>query len=273
MDEDRYPAPSGRRRFVKGIVGSAALGSLGVAGSGLTTVPTNRTGVGGGNVEAKVIKNTDGPAPRGMSQIPVTVEDGYLKGVWPAATENGEVADGAAKTTLGGVEYSSKWFQYCGIQTHPKVEPDSEADNFLRADPGGRYEWEADLEPGTRLAVEMFDDYEEWGNGVGDAGLGKPAAATWRSVETDSTLPVQVIRSPEIERLAEDDEWLAASTDRGFIAWLNKCTHLCCVPSGFKQSATVDGAENAVYCQCHQSVYDPFDVVSKVVTAFPRPES
>ncbi|WP_415381286.1 ubiquinol-cytochrome c reductase iron-sulfur subunit [Halosimplex sp. TS25] len=273
MDEDKYPAPSSRRRFVKGIVGSAAMGSLGVAGSGLTTVPTNRTGVGGGSVRAKVIRNTDGPADRGMSQIPITVEDGALKGLWPTAIDGGAVEEGVAKATLGGVEYSNKWFQYCGIQTHPKVGPDSEADNFFRVDDGGAYEWQSELEAGAKLTVDDFADYEEWGNGVGDDGLGKPAAATWRSVETDSSLPVQVIRSPEIERLAEDDEWLAASTDRGFIAWLNKCTHLCCVPSGFKQSATVDGAENAVYCQCHQSIYDPFDVVSKVFTAFPRPEN
>ncbi|WP_459192125.1 QcrA and Rieske domain-containing protein [Halosimplex sp. J119] len=272
MDEDKYPPASNRRRFVKGIVGSAAMGSLGVSGAGLTELPTNRSGSGGGSVTAKVIKNTDGPANRGMSQIPVTVEDGYLKGVWPAATSEGEVAEDAAVTTLGGVEYSSKWFQYCGIQTHPKVAPDSEADNYLRVSEKGNYDWQSSLEAGTKLAVEDFADYGEWGNGVGDDGLGKPAAATWRSVETDASLPVQVIRSPVIERLAEDDEWLAASTEDGFIAWLNKCTHLCCVPTGFKQSATVDGAENAVYCQCHQSIYDPFDVVSKVFTAFPRPE-
>ncbi|WP_123533419.1 QcrA and Rieske domain-containing protein [Halosimplex salinum] len=273
MDEDRYPAPSSRRRFVKGIVGSAALGSLGTAGAGLTEVPTNRSGVGGGSIEAKVIENTDGPADRGMSQIPVTIEDGYLKGVWPGSTEGATTEDDAVQTTLGGVTYSSKWFQYCGNQTHPKLEPDSEADNFLRVDDGGAYEWQSALESGAKLAVEEFDDYEEWGNGVGDDGLGKPAAATWRSTETDSSLPVQVIRSPEIEAAAEDDEWLAASTEKGFLAWLNSCTHLCCVPAGFKQSATVDGAENAVYCQCHQSVYDPFSVVTSVFTAYPRPQN
>jgi Rieske Fe-S protein len=43
---------------------------------------------------------------------------------------------------------------------------------------------------------------------------------------------------------------------------------------GFKHiagSAAFD-AENRVYCQCHQSVYDPFSVVSGSFVALPRPE-
>jgi Rieske Fe-S protein len=218
MDEDKYPPASGRRQFVKGIVGGSVLGALGTASSAAVGTTTNRSGVGGGSVQAMAIENTDGPANGGMVQIPVEIEDGYLKGIWPDTVE-----DSAAVTTLGGVRYSSKWFQDCGVQSHP--------------------------------------------------GLGKPATATWRSVEAEGTTPVQVIRSPEIERQAENDEWLAASTDRGFIAWLNKCTHLCCVPSGFKQTARVEGAANNVYCQCHQSIYDPFSVVSTVFPAKPRPEN
>ena len=32
------------------------------------------------------------------------------------------------------------------------------------------------------------------------------------------------------------------------------------------------GAENDVYCQCHQSIYDPFSIVKKSFVALPRPE-
>jgi len=291
MDEDKYPSASGRRRFIKGLVGSSALATVGTAGAGLVEFSTSPSGIGGGSVEAKVIENVDGPAPRGMSQVPLKIEDGYLKGVWPGdvstdgsdgATDDSGSASGGSESesgngsgppeaetaTVAGVEYSSKWFQYCGVEGHPKLEPGSDADNFFRSDGKSIYGWQSEVEGGAKLSVDHFADYEEWHNGVGDEGLGKPAAATWRSQETDATMPVQVIRSPRIEELAAEDEWLAATTDQGFIAWLNKCTHFCCVPSGFKQTTS---AENEVYCQCHQSVYDPFSVTESVFKARPRP--
>ena len=67
--------------------------------------------------------------------------------------------------------------------------------------------------------------------------------------------------------------WVDAATDRGFIAWLNKCTHFCCVP-GWKQSADAPkfNAADDVYCQCHQSVYNPFSIVQTLFTALPRPD-
>jgi Rieske Fe-S protein len=101
-------------------------------------------------------------------------------------------------------------------------------------------------------------------------------------------MPVQILRSPVIEELAETGSarvlgqtyeasgstrrFIQEACPQGFIAWLNKCTHFCCVP-GWKQlpgSATFN-AENAVYCQCHQSVYQPFSVVQTLFTALPRP--
>jgi Rieske Fe-S protein len=91
---------------------------------------------------------------------------------------------------------------------------------------------------------------------------------------------VQVLRSTRIQDLREnppegvDAEFVrAATTEEGFIAWLNKCTHFCCVP-GFKSIAgsASFGAENRVYCQCHQSVYDPFSPVQTSFVALPRPE-
>jgi Rieske Fe-S protein len=193
-----------------------------------------------------------------------------------------EVSEGGrtiqvAETELGGITYSSEWFQYCGVQTYPGVRPGEDQDNFFRvaSGAGNTYDWMSDLEAGSKLTVDMFDDYETWGNGIGKSGLGKPAIGTWRSqdVEPQSTMPVQVLRSPRIERLAQEDEFINAATQDGFIAWLNKCTHFCCVP-GFKSLAGSAnfGAEDRVYCQCHQSVYDPFAPVQKSFVALPRPE-
>jgi Rieske Fe-S protein len=68
-------------------------------------------------------------------------------------------------------------------------------------------------------------------------------------------------------------EFVKAATADDFIAWLGKCTHFCCVPKfkGYAGSAKF-GAENDVYCPCHQSIYDPFSPVQKQFVALPRPE-
>ena len=279
LDEDKYPTESGRRRFVKGVVGSATLASVGTGAAASIGAATSSTGAGGGITQYMAIENTDGPAPRGMPIIPLTIENGELKGVWP---EVKEVSEGGrtiqvAETELGGITYSSEWFQYCGVQTYPGVRPSEDQDNFFRvaSGAGNTYDWMSDLSAGDKLTVDMFDDYEEWGNGIGRSGLGKPAIGTWRSVDVEpqSTMPVQVLRSPRIEQLAQENEFIDAATQDGFIAWLNKCTHFCCVP-GFKSLAGSAnfGAEDMVYCQCHQSVYDPFSPVQTSFVALPRPE-
>ncbi|WP_255196779.1 ubiquinol-cytochrome c reductase iron-sulfur subunit [Halorarius litoreus] len=279
LDEDKYPTESGRRRFVKGVVGSATLASVGTGAAAAIGTATSPSGAGGGITTFMGIENIDGPAPRGMPIIPLTIENGELKGIWP---EVKEISEGGrtiqvAETELGGVTYSSEWFQYCGVQTYPGVQPSEDQDNFFRvaSGAGNTYEWMSDLSAGDKLTVDMFDDYEEWGNGIGKSGLGKPAIGTWRSVDVEpqSTMPVQVLRSPRIEQLAQENEFINAATQDGFIAWLNKCTHFCCVP-GFKSLAGSAnfGAEDMVYCQCHQSVYDPFSPVSKSFVALPRPE-
>jgi Rieske Fe-S protein len=72
----------------------------------------------------------------------------------------------------------------------------------------------------------------------------------------------------------EDPQWLRASTtEEGFVAWLDKCTHFCCVPAfkAYPDSAKF-GGENVVYCQCHQSLYDPFSIIRSQFVALPRPE-
>jgi len=70
---------------------------------------------------------------------------------------------------------------------------------------------------GERIHIDDFDDYDEWGNGIGDDGVGKPASVTWRSQNAETALNVNVIRSSRIEEAVENsgDEWLEASTDQG----------------------------------------------------------
>ncbi len=288
LDEDKYPKETGRRRFVKGVVGSAALASVGVGGAAALDTATSPTGVGGGITQFIGIENTDGPAPRGMPIIPLEIDgDGALKGLWPEVqeeTQSGRTVK-VAKTDIGGVTYSNAWFQYCGVQNYEGIAPSADQDNFLRSNPSPTLEWQKDLEGGAKLTVDDFSDYESWGNGIGKAGVGKPAEAIWRSEGDVQTIPVQVIRSKRVEQMANGEgkysdlpgdvkNFLSAATDQGFMAWLNKCTHFCCVP-GYKtyEGSEKFGAENEVYCQCHQSIYDPFSPVSKSFVALPRPQS
>ncbi|WP_158056515.1 ubiquinol-cytochrome c reductase iron-sulfur subunit [Halorussus halophilus] len=279
-EDDKYPVESGRRRFVKGVVGSAALVGIGTGAAASINSATAPTGAGGGIVQYFGVENIDGPAPRGMPQIPIEIDDeGFVKGVWPEVREVQEQGQTftVAEMQLGGITYSSEWFQYCGVQTYPGVAPDADQDNFFRYANSSPYEWQQEeVEAGARVNVSDFEDYESWGNGIGESGLGKPALATWRSqdVPPGGTMPVQIIRSTRFEQMAEQgNEWISASTAQGFMANLNKCTHFCCVP-GFKAlpDSRKFGAANDIYCQCHQSVYDPFSIVELSFVALPRPE-
>ncbi|WP_134669124.1 ubiquinol-cytochrome c reductase iron-sulfur subunit [Halorussus marinus] len=278
--DDKYPESTGRRRFVKGVVGSAALAGVGTATAVGIDSATGPTGGGGGIVDFYGVENTAGPAPRAMPQIPLEVDsEGYLKGIWPEpetiTLENGSEIT-VAEMELGGTTYSSTWYQYCGVQTNAGVRPDADQDNYFRYIGNSKYDWQnSEMEEGAKIHVDDFSDYETWGNGIGDDGLGKPAQAKWRSEDVSSSeiLPVQVIRSTRVEEMAQDNEWLSASTEEGFIANLNKCTHFCCVPTfkGLAGSASAE-AENQIYCQCHQSAYDPFSIVQKSFAALPIPE-
>ena len=275
--DDKYPEESGRRRFVKGVVGGATLAGLGVAGTVSVQSLTSASGIGGGPVEAMTIDRTGGPAPYGMPQVPIEIDDeGYIRGVWPEVdTEEVQgVEVEIAREELGGLQYSQEWFQYCGHQSYEGLDPNFDSDNYFKSDSAPGYDWQADVkDEGDRFHIDDFDDCEEWGNDVGNSGVGKPATATWRSEDTDNVIPVVIIRSSRMEEAAQESEWLDASTDEGVFAFVNKCTHFCCVP-GYKrsgESARYD-AEDRVYCQCHQSVYDPFNIVSTLYIALPRPQ-
>jgi Rieske Fe-S protein len=280
-DEDKYPTQSGRRRFVKGVVGSAALAGVTAGGAAALESATNRSGAGGGPTQYVAIEMEDGPAPRGMPLIPIDIQDGELGGLWPEVSEvtQGGRTITVAQQDVGGMTYSSAWFQYCGLQGFPSVQPGADADTRFLA--SGGYDWMEDVEEGAPLTVDMFDDYEQWGNGIGRNGLGKPARGTWRNMEGSRPMPIQILRSPEIPKMVNGEgryssiptpvrNFLDAATDQNFMAWLNKCTHFCCTPQGFKTS-TYENADDRAYCQCHQSIYNPFNPVQAQFVALPRP--
>lgn len=289
-DADKYPTDSGRRRFVRGVVGSGILAGVATGGAAALSSATQSAAGGGGRTQYLGIENVSGPAPRSMPLVPVTVDDGVLRGVWPepeSATVDGRSVTVAEKT-IGSLTYSSRWFQYCGVQTFPGVDPTADQDTTLRSPDFSAmstppYEWQVQATaPGDPLTVEHFADYETWGNDIGRAGVGKPAMAVWRSdgVEPTETIPIQVLRSTRIQALREnppggvDGETLRGfTTEEGFIAWLDKCTHFCCVPR-FKSytDSRRFAAADAVFCNCHQSVYDPFSPVIESFVALPRPD-
>ncbi|PSQ16094.1 cytochrome B [Halobacteriales archaeon QS_8_69_26] len=279
--DDKYPTDSDRRRFVKGVVGGAVLSGVGTTAAATVNSLTAPAGAGGGTTRYRGVENTAGPAPRGMPQIPVEIQENdqgeeILVGVWPEEID--EEAGIAVSEDYGGsgVDYKSSWYQYCGVQTYPGVDPQADKDNTLYyVESNPQFQWqEEEVELGAPVKVSDFEDYETWGNGIGEAGIGKPAAANWRSEGEDptETMPVQILRSTRIEEMAQEDDWIAASTERGFMAILNKCTHFCCVP-GFKhtEQAVEFGGANRIYCQCHQSIYDPFNVLDLQFVALPRP--
>lgn len=230
---------------MKGVGGGSALAGAGTGGAAVIDAATADRGEGGGATRYRGARNVGGPAPRAMPQIPLEIDDeGYLRGIRPETKEierDNETVT-VAREELGGVTYSRKWFQYCGVRNYPGLRLE-DRDNYLRyvEVPPANYRCQSAAEPGSKLHVDDFADYEEWGNGIGDAGVGKPARARWRSEELpegsgDLVLPVVVIRSPRVEELAADSEWLSASTEEGFLAILNECTHFCCNP-GYKESS------------------------------------
>ncbi len=278
---DKYPSESGRRRFVKGVVGSAALSGIGVGGASTVDLATQPQGGGGGITSYVGIERLGGPAPRGMPYIPVGVDDeGFLYGRWPdveEVTEAGQTFE-VAEMELGGQTYSSEWFQYCGRQQAEGVQPSAEQENYFLSVDSSDYEWQSDeLEEGDRFNLSVFDDYESWGNGIGQDGVGKPAQAIWRSEGAEDIIPVTIIRSSTIEEKAQGDgtagQWYSAASAQGVIAFMNVCTHFCCVPGYKEDAASAEyNASDGVYCQCHQSTYDPFTPEFGQFIALPRPD-
>ncbi|MEM4779957.1 MAG: ubiquinol-cytochrome c reductase iron-sulfur subunit, partial [Halalkalicoccus sp.] len=166
-EEDKYPVESDRRRFVKGVVGAAALAGIGSTGAVAVNTSTPPAGSGGGITDFMGIERVGGPAPRGMPLIPIEIDDdGTITGRWPELVE--EEIEGQtitlAEEELGGITYTSQWYQYCGKQTSPALLPEADQDNRFLSSPQTQYEWQnAELEAEEPLNIEHFEDYEEGG--------------------------------------------------------------------------------------------------------------
>lgn len=254
-----------RRRFLAGVVGGAAAITTGTVAATALHLSTSNHDTGG-RIKYRGIRKIGGPADP-LPQVPITVDDdGYLHGVWPDETENG-----VPTTTIAGVTYSADWFRYCNFEDHAGFRADADEDTSLRSAADPPYDWQTDAtNHGDRLHTSDFDDYETWGNDIGTAGLGKPAIATWRSQNANRPFFVQVMRSERVSEMQEDGEWLHATTDDDFIAWVSHCTHWCAV-TAFKayEDSENFGGEDLVYCPKHQSVFDPFDIVTGIVNVPP----
>ncbi|MDY6778998.1 MAG: ubiquinol-cytochrome c reductase iron-sulfur subunit, partial [Halobacteria archaeon] len=251
-----------------------------VAATGFMSVDllTQKSGKGGGSIKYNGIEIVDGPAPRGMPQIPVEITSGgEIKGMAPKPSDGKE----APSMEIAGFEYKLDWFQYCGVQSYPGVYPSFESNNRFHYN---EREWHSDM-GGEVMTVGDFSNWESYKGDAADAtrGLGKPAWGTWRSQDVDQTMPISIIKTSQDRLLsnAKSDQmkqWIRETCPQGFIAWLNKCTHCCCVPQGFQtsnydcDSPSGKCAADMVYCQCHQSKYDPFSVVREDMIALPRPE-
>ncbi|MFB6284042.1 MAG: ubiquinol-cytochrome c reductase iron-sulfur subunit [Halobacteria archaeon] len=271
MDDDKYPE-EGRRNFVKKVVGAGVLGSAGMFGVLGFDWSKQKSGIGGGKTSYLGIEKVIGPAPRGMPQIPLEIENGELMGRAPAK-------DGS---TIKGFDYSWDWFQYCGIQSYPGVQPKFKSDDKFRYNSNG-WQGKNDLSDKV-MKVSDFSDWKEYKGPAKQAteGIGKPGWGTWRSENVKKEIPVAVIKTDKQKLLdnAPSDSiksWIDETCPEGFIAWLNKCTHFCCVPQGFQQSdfGCNEGnvcSANMVYCQCHQTRYNPFNVVSETMFSKPKPE-
>ena len=286
-NDDKYPVESDRRRFVKGVVGGAALSGVMATGAVTVTSATTPAGGGGGIMNYFGANRTLGPAPRSLPQIPMEItDDGELAGIWPDP-ETETLDDGTefveSAEEIGGVEYTTEWFQYCGLQTFEGIVPDEDEDILFRYD-AGVYDWMDEVDQDEVMHVDHFEDYDEFDTRIGDPGQGKPATGTWRSqdVPAEQTIPILVIKSDHLEPDEIDDErtaeWIEAACPKDddggrYIAFVSKCTHFCCVPGYRSLDGAPDfGADNKIYCNCHNSVYDPFDIVEEQFVSLPRPE-
>jgi len=103
---------------------------------------------------------------------------------------------------------------------------------------------------GERIHIDDFDDYDEWGNGSATTAWGSRPRSRGGRKTPRPALNVNVIRSSRIEEAVENsgDEWLEASTDQGFVAYLNVCTHFCCIPDYkvLEESARYDAAKRGL---------------------------
>lgn len=225
-----------RREFVKkGVYASAGLALGGYAIQNIASMqkPTS--------AEVKRYTgalNVGGPAPRPLPLIPFTFDGETLVG----STENLD------------------WLWYCGLNEFPGIRPDATDDNtfYYVESPEGTRAWYDDLH-GEPMRRSDFDDAEPRRPGWI---LG--AQGTWRKAGGQG-IPIIVVKLPESEAPEEANE--------GLVAVSGKCVHLCCVPgAGISDQSPSFDAEDLIFCTCHNSRYDPAQIVERTYLADKPPQ-
>ncbi len=234
-----------RRSFVKACVGVAAAGSVGAAGFGLfkpLAIVKPSTSKIVKYLGAKVL--TGSPAPRGLPLIPLSVNDeGYIEGI-PDHLD---------------------WYRYCSHEEAPGLaDPGSTSDNVLRyflteekivkaGDAAKDIWWYADLLE-EKVHVDHFKNLEP----------GTGAAVRWRSegLSGNDVVTAIILKLDPSKFKSEDYKEFMTDDGSNLIGYSSFCTHFCCVP-GFKEDQTAEklGFWDTIFCTCHNSRYDPTDLV------------
>ncbi|MFC7138085.1 hypothetical protein ACFQRB_19660 [Halobaculum litoreum] len=106
---------------MKGVLGGAVLAGFGATGSAAVNSLTSPQGTGGGVTQ--YVGNTliDGPAPRGMPQVPVRIDDeGYIRGVWPTV---GQAEQGGRQVSVAEMEPAASSTRASGSSTAASRTP------------------------------------------------------------------------------------------------------------------------------------------------------
>lgn len=226
-----------RREFVKkGVYASAGLALGGYAIQNIASMQKPSTSEVKPYVGAL---NVGGPAPRPLPVI------GF---------------DVASDGTLVGSEGSLEALWYCGVNEFPGIRPGATDDNtfYYVESPEGTRAWYDELH-GDPMRAADFDDAEPRQEGwiLGAQGV-------WRKAGGQG-IPIIVVKLPESEAPEEAVD--------GLVATSGKCVHLCCVPgAGISDQAPSFDAEDLIFCTCHNSRYDPSQIVQRTYLADKPPQ-
>ncbi len=86
-----------------------------------------------------------------------------------------------------------------------------------------------------------------------DFQIGKGASTIWRG-----NIPAIILKL-EKGKFKNRVEGVVEDKDGVVVAFSAKCVHLCCLPNWMKSKPDFDN----IYCPCHDSVYDPYDIVEE----------
>lgn len=234
-----------RRSFVKACVGVAAAGSIAATGFGLfkplaIVKPTTSKMVR--YLGAKVLAGS--PAPRGVPLIPLRVNaEGFIEGV-PEHLD---------------------WYRYCSHEEAPGLaDAGFTKDNVFRyflteeklikAGPQAKEIWWYADRLEQKVHVDHFKNLQP----------GTGAAVRWRSegVSGSDVVTAIVIKLDPSKFTGDAYKEFMTTDGSNLVGYSSFCPHFCCVP-GFKEDQVADkfDAWDMIFCTCHNSRYDPTDLV------------